>query len=101
MNVKTVFDCGELTALLSGDIDHHAAGNIRLVIDGEIERTRPRLLLLDFRRVRFMDSSGIGLIMGRYRQMQLIGGSVRIANIPKPLERIIALSGILTIVKEQ
>lgn len=98
MNVKTVFDCGELTALLSGDIDHHTAREIRRVIDGDIEKCRPHTLLLDLRRVRFMDSSGIGLIMGRYRQMQLIGGSVRLEHIPPSLERLIALSGIRTIV---
>ena len=99
MNVKTVFDCGELTALLSGDIDHHAARDMRCVIDGDIERYRPGRLVLDFRRVRFMDSSGIGLIMGRYRMMQLTGGTVEITNIPESIERIIALSGIRTILK--
>lgn len=98
MSVKTVFDCGELTALLSGDIDHHAARDIRCVIDGDIERYHPSKLVLDFRRVKFMDSSGIGLIMGRCRLMRLIGGSVRIENVPHTLERLIALSGIRTIV---
>ena len=97
MNVKTIYDSGELTALLSGDIDHHSARQMRIVIDGEIERCRPNRLLLDFRRVRFMDSSGIGLIMGRCRLMKLCGGSVSLKNVPQQLERLIALSGILTI----
>ena len=100
MLVKTVFDSGELTALLSGDIDHHTARTMRLVIDGDIERCRPESLLLDFRRVRFMDSSGIGLIMGRCRLMQLCGGRVRLENIPPTLERLIALSGVRSLTDE-
>ena len=99
MNVKTVYDSGTLTALLSGDIDHHNARQMRRIIDGDIEICRPDKLVLDFRRVRFMDSSGIGLIMGRCRLMSLCGGSVDIVNVPQTIERIINLSGIRTIVK--
>ncbi len=94
MNVKTVFDKGELTALLFGEIDHHTARDIRRYIDAEIEQLHPSVLSLDFRRVKFMDSSGIGLIMGRYRMMQLVGGKVELINIPEHLERIIELSGV-------
>lgn len=94
MNVKTIFDSGELIALLFGDIDHHAAREMRQVIDGDIEKYHPSSLSLDFRKVRFMDSSGIGLIMGRCRLMQCFGGKVRLENVPPTLERIIALSGV-------
>lgn len=94
MNVKTIYDNGELTALLFGEIDHHTARDIRLSVDSEIEKHHPSKLILDFRRVKFMDSSGIGLIMGRYRLMQLIGGGVVLDNVPPHLERIIALSGV-------
>ena len=94
MNVKTVCDNGILTALLFGEIDHHTARDIRRSIDGDIEKYRPSKLVLDFRRVKFMDSSGIGLIMGRYRLMQLSGGKIALANVPPHLERIIALSGV-------
>lgn len=97
MPVTTVFDQGELTAYLSGDIDHHSAREMRKVIDGDIERCHPRLLSLDFRNVRFMDSSGIGLIMGRYRLIKLTGGKIKLENVPRTLERLIALSGIRTI----
>lgn len=94
MNVKTVYDKGVLTALLFGEIDHHTARDIRRTIDGDIEKHHPNKLSLDFRRVKFMDSSGIGLIMGRYRLMQLVGGTVEIVNVPPHLNRIIELSGI-------
>lgn len=94
MNVKTIYDNGELTALLFGEIDHHTARDIRQCIDSEIEKHHPSKLILDFRRVKFMDSSGIGLIMGRYRMMQLVGGVVTLDNIPPHLDRLITLSGI-------
>lgn len=94
MNVKTVYDKGELTALLFGEIDHHTARDIRQCIDSDIEKHHPEKLSLDFRRVKFMDSSGIGLIMGRYRMMQLVGGTVELVNVPPHLERLIELSGV-------
>ena len=58
-----------ITAYLTGDIDHHSARNIREDIDAFIQMKKPYLLRLDFSGVSFMDSSGIGLIMGRYRLM--------------------------------
>ena len=62
-----------LTAWLSGELDHHAAGTIREQVDHAVERYHPRELTLDFSGVGFMDSSGIGLVMGRYRLMKLAG----------------------------
>ena len=73
---------GVLTAALTGDIDHHTARELRLAIDEAIERDKPGLLLLDFQGVDFMDSSGIGLVMGRYKVM------------PKYISRVFKLSGL-------
>lgn len=83
-----------LTALLTGEIDHHSAGRIRDEIDAAIEHHRPACLILDFGGVTFMDSSGIGLVMGRYKLMRSIGGTVRVENTPKPLRRVMRLSGL-------
>lgn len=83
-----------LIAKLYGEIDHHIAPSIRNKIDSECETYRPRVLVLDFEGVTFMDSSGIGLIMGRYREISLLGGRLEVTNIPPYLERIVALSGI-------
>lgn len=94
MNVKITTSGGEMTALLSGEIDHHTAREIRQSIDGETERLHPTMLLLDFSQVKFMDSSGIGLIMGRFRLMQLLGGYLKVINIPPHLKRLIELSGV-------
>ena len=60
-----------VTIWLSGELDHHAARSLREQIDGAVDRTGAKQLRLDFEGVTFMDSSGIGLVMGRYRLMQL------------------------------
>ena len=103
MGVRLILKDGCLTALLSGEIDHHVARELREEIDGTAMRTRPSVLKLDFSGVQFMDSSGIGLIMGRYKLMQTWGGSVTIANLPPTLEKIVSLSGLrdlCSVVKE-
>ncbi len=94
MNVKISCGNGEMTAFLSGEIDHHTARDMRKEIDSRCENIHPNLLNLDFSSVQFMDSSAIGLIMGRYRLMNLMGGYVKVVNVPKHLERLIAISGV-------
>ncbi|MGN1139293.1 MAG: anti-sigma factor antagonist [Ruminococcus sp.] len=83
-----------LTVKLKGEIDHNSASNLRTAIDSQINALRPKMLELDFSGVGFMDSSGIGLIMGRYRSMGLIGGKIKVINVPENIGRIISLSGI-------
>ncbi|MBQ2347297.1 MAG: anti-sigma factor antagonist [Clostridia bacterium] len=95
--VKTEFKNGVLTAYLGGEIDHHTAILMRETIDGDAELYKPSMLILDFAKVRFMDSSGIGLIMGRCRMMSLLGGKVRLDNIPPGIKKIIDLSGVKSI----
>lgn len=85
---------GVVKARLSGEIDHHIAPGIRGEIDACCERCRPARLILDFGRVGFMDSSGIGLVMGRYRMISLLGGKLEVVNIPDRLRKIFVLSGL-------
>ncbi len=94
MSAKTVLKGNELTVYLTGEIDHHSARNIREMTDSMIQQSQPRLLRLNFSGVSFMDSSGIGLIMGRYRMMKLYGGDLRVINVPSGLRRIMEMSGL-------
>lgn len=94
MGVKLISKDTVLTAVLEGEIDHHTAKGMRDSIDEDIEKKRPSLLELDFGGIQFMDSSGIGLIMGRYRLMQSIGGKLKVINLSKSMERMIKLSGL-------
>ena len=88
-----------ITAFLSGDIDHHSAKPIREEIDNEIDEFKPSLLVLDFGEVTFMDSSGIGLVMGRFRKMQTYGGEIQIANTPLYIAKVMRISGIEKLAK--
>lgn len=79
---------------ITEEIDHHVAEKIRRKIDDEITRYMPRKTILDFSRVTFMDSAGIGMLIGRYKMMKLIGGSLEIVNISQAVRRILEMSGI-------
>ncbi len=92
--VETKFSNNVLTAYLSGEIDHNSAAQIRVRVDGMAQELKPGLLCLDFGGVSFMDSSGVGLVMGRFRQMKLLGGRLRVQNYSDSLYRIFAMSGL-------
>lgn len=92
--VDITYQNGVMTAQLYGEIDHHIAPKIRSLIDARIESTRPQVLRMDFGAVSFMDSSGIGLVMGRYRSVSLTGGRCEVVNIPPTLQRVFSLSGL-------
>ncbi len=83
-----------ITAYLSGEIDHHIAAQLRQDIDQPVMAAPPALLVLDFGGVTFMDSSGIGLIMGRYKLMQESGGRLLVQNVPPALRKVMKVSGL-------
>ncbi len=88
-----------LIAFLSGEIDHHAAAEMRIFIDGELERSNPRLIIFDFSGVEFMDSSGIGLVLGRIRLISCWGGKAVIEN-PRPLiKKMLTLGGLEKLIR--
>ena len=88
-----------LTARIIGEIDHHSAYYIRKEIDAAIELNMPSLLILDFERVTFMDSSGIGLVMGRYKNISKRCGEVHVVGARPPIYKIMRLSGLERLVK--
>ncbi len=94
MGVRFVLKDDHLTAILSGEIDHHAASGMREEIDRKAGQAKPKLLTLDFSQVTFMDSSGIGLIMGRYRLMQALRGSLTVLDLSQQMKRVVNLSGV-------
>ena len=94
MPVTFVNRDGVLTAAISGELDHHTAASVREAVDRMAESSLPRELVLDFGGVGFMDSSGIGLIMGRYKLMQSMGGSVRVEHASPQLKKIMNLAGL-------
>ncbi len=94
MPIEFTYDKNGLTAAISGEIDHHSAAEMRIMTDGEIERSMPRTLTFDMSGVTFMDSSGVGLILGRAREMKQWGGKVRIAKPSERVGKMLKLSGL-------
>ena len=94
MSVRIESTAQVITAYLDGEIDHHTAKEIREEIDAEIERSMAKLLILDFREVTFMDSSGIGLVMGRYRQMQFHDGELQVVNTSPQIYKVMRVAGL-------
>ena len=82
--------CLVLTVL--GEIDHHSAKGLREAIDAELFDHRPKTLKLVLSEVSFMDSSGLGLILGRYTRMRELGGSMVLVEPTKQIEKILALA---------
>ncbi len=82
-----------LTVFLSGELDHHHAKEIREEVDFAVREQRPPTVVLDFRRVTFMDSSGIGLIMGRSHLMEEYGGTLEIHNPSPQIRKVLRISG--------
>ena len=94
MNV-TIESSGNLViAYLYGDIDHHTAVDIRDKIDNALSFIKPQHLILDFKNVAFMDSSGIGLVMGRYKIMEEQDGKTIIARPPAYIRKVMNIAGI-------
>jgi len=80
MPVALQYERSRLTAVLSGEIDHHNAAFLREQIDQAICKLHPPALRLDFGAVTFMDSSAVGLVMGRYKAMAG-GGALEVTNL--------------------
>lgn len=78
---------------IGGEIDHHSAVSVRTEVDREITANRPARVLLELSHVDFMDSSGLGLIMGRYALMKRLGGTLAVLDPSPAVLKIITLAG--------
>ncbi len=98
---KLIFNLenNKLTIKIIGDIDHHSAQGVRERADSMIFDKRPRAVLLDLSAVEFMDSSGLGLILGRYTTSEEIGAEFKIIKPARSVQRILELAGIERLIK--
>ena len=82
-----------LVVRVRGEIDHHGAVGVRTEIDARILQSRPERVLLELSAVDFMDSSGLGLIMGRLALMKRCGGELALLDPGDPVLKIVRLAG--------
>lgn len=87
-----------LTLKISEEIDESTTEKLRRKIDNEITRFLPRKVILDFSNVSFMDSAGIGMLLGRYKVIKMLGGQLELLNVNKQIEKVFEISGILKII---
>ena len=99
MGVSIVAKGEVVTAYLDGEIDHHTAADLRATIDSAVEEHKPTLLVLDFKNVSFMDSSGLGIVMGRYKTVSEIGGELAIINTSPGIGKVMRLAGMERLAK--
>jgi stage II sporulation protein AA (anti-sigma F factor antagonist) len=89
---------GVLIVRLSGDLDHHTASDVRTKIEAELKKNIHTYLIVNLQHLQFMDSSGLGVILGRYKQMSSKGGKMYLCSVQPAVYRLMELSGLFQIV---
>ncbi len=90
-----------LIACIKGEVDHHSSAPLRNSIDKAMDAFCCRNLVMDFSGVEFMDSSGIGVALGRYKRMQATGGRICISGCSEYIRRLLEMAGVFTIIPEK
>ncbi|WP_055668073.1 anti-sigma F factor antagonist [Desnuesiella massiliensis] len=95
------FDKNEdkLIVTLMGELDHHSSEEVRNKIDDRLDRDKINKLVLNFSGVSFMDSSGIGVVIGRYKKLSTKNGRVCVAEVNGSVKKVFELSGMFKIIK--
>ena len=83
-----------ITVRPQGELDHHTAATVREVVERELRRTGAIHIAFDFSQVTFMDSSGIGMIMGRYKTVHALGGDIILCGMNREIQRIVKMAGL-------
>ena len=100
MEINYIEKQNTLIFKITEEIDEFKAKEIRRKADYEIERYIPKRVIFDFDRVSFMDSSGIGMILGRYKQTTMLGGRMEMMNLRPSVRKIFERSGVLKLIPE-
>ena len=99
--VKSRKNGDQLIVYLSGEIDHCTSDRLRREIETLLEDAKIRLLILNFEGVSFMDSSGVGMMIGRYKTMHERGGSVRACGLKPEMEKLFRMAGLHRIIAQE
>ncbi|MBR8658629.1 anti-sigma F factor antagonist [Brevibacillus sp. NL20B1] len=88
-----------LVVRLQGELDHHTAEELRSTVDGILRNPHIRHIVLSLADLAFMDSSGIGVILGRYKQISARSGEMVVCSINPTIYRIFEMSGLFKVIK--
>lgn len=98
-NVKGELNGSKLTIMIDGEIDHHTARTLRRKIDELLYYYRPATAALDLSSVAFMDSSGLGLILGRFTLTRELGGELILLDPNESVSKVLELAGTSRLIK--
>ncbi len=98
MKLKFSYKGTTLIASIIGELDHHSAEHIRQKMDSEMIKSTTKNIVIDFSKVTFMDSSGIGIVMGRYKNIRNLNGKLVLVNVSDQVKRIFDMSGLQKII---
>ena len=98
MNVTYDKNSKLLKLQITEEIDHYMAEKVRNRADFEIQKHMPKRVLMDFENVDFMDSAGIGMLLGRYKTAQIVGSTLNISNVKPSIKKVLEMSGVLKII---
>ena len=98
MEIKLKLNQRTLIVSLSGELDHHGAEQIRSLIERAITERDVKNLIFDFSSLSFMDSSGIGMIIGRYKLIHSIGGGVVLVCTSQRMKKLVTMSGLTRLI---
>lgn len=99
MEIKLIGEKRALLVTVIGELDHHKAEKIKTAVDEKLRSTNAVNVIFDFSGLDFMDSSGLGVIMGRYKNVRTLGGRVVIYGVNAVVLRILAMAGLDKIIK--
>jgi stage II sporulation protein AA (anti-sigma F factor antagonist) len=88
-----------LIVRLAGELDHHTAEMVRTKVEAELDRGLTTNLVLNLENLSFMDSSGLGVILGRYKRVTQAGGRMALCSVNDQLKKLFELSGMLKILR--
>ena len=94
MNVKFEVSEEKVVIYLEGELDHHNVKNLKDEIDNVLNRVKPKLTVIDLSKVPFCDSSGIAIVLGRYRLVSAMGGKIEVVNVNSNIKRLLSLGGV-------
>ncbi|SES62418.1 STAS domain-containing protein [Anaerobranca gottschalkii] len=99
MKVVVRYENKFMIASLVGELDHHTAVEVREVLQKEIQKEITTKVILDLKGLKFMDSSGVGVILGRYKELDKLGGKLVVTGLNDTVKKIFQISGLNKIIK--
>jgi stage II sporulation protein AA (anti-sigma F factor antagonist) len=99
LNIELVTKHDVLCIRLRGELDHHTADELREKATTAIEKNDIRHIVLNLEQLSFMDSSGLGVILGRYKQIKQVHGEMVVCAISPAIQRLFDMSGLFKIIK--